>query len=171
LHSSGQDGVALQIHARAIADGGTVTPSANAVEVQGASSVTVLVAIATSFDGGDPESICHQRLQRAVNIPFAQLRRAHIADHQTLYRRVSLDLGQSSDAARRLPTDARHKALEQGVDDPELLALFFQYSRYLTIAGSRADSQLPLALQGLWNDGLASSMGWTDDFHLDINTQ
>jgi alpha-L-fucosidase 2 len=26
-------------------------------------------------------------------------------------------------------------------------------------------------LQGIWNDGLASSMGWTDDFHLDINTQ
>jgi hypothetical protein len=29
----------------------------------------------------------------------------------------------------------------------------------------------PLALQGIWNDGLASSMAWTDDFHLDINTQ
>ena len=28
-----------------------------------------------------------------------------------------------------------------------------------------------LPLQGIWNDGLASSMGWTDDFHLDINTQ
>jgi alpha-L-fucosidase 2 len=28
-----------------------------------------------------------------------------------------------------------------------------------------------MALQGIWNDGLASSMGWADDFHLDINTQ
>jgi alpha-L-fucosidase 2 len=143
MHSSGHDGVALQIHARAIADSGTVTPFANAIEVQGASSVTVLVAVATNFHGGDPESICHQRLQRAVNIPFAQLRRVHVADHQALYRRVSLDLGQSSDAARRPPTDARRKTLEHGADDPELLALFFQYGRYLTIAGSRADSQLP----------------------------
>jgi alpha-L-fucosidase 2 len=65
----------------------------------------------------------------------------------------------------------RRQGLEQGADDPELLALFFQYGRYLTITGSRADSPLPLALQGIWNDGLASSMGWTDDFHLDINTQ
>jgi alpha-L-fucosidase 2 len=65
----------------------------------------------------------------------------------------------------------RRKALETGANDPELLALFFQYGRYLTIAGSRAYSPLPLALQGIWNDGLASSMGWTDDFHLDINTQ
>ena len=74
-----------------------------------------------------------------------------------------------------MPTDERRKALErsadQASDDPQLLALFFQYGRYLTIAGSRADSPLPLALQGIWNDGLASSMGWTDDFHLDINTQ
>jgi alpha-L-fucosidase 2 len=171
MHSSGHDGVALQIHARLIADGGTVTPAADTIEVHGANSATVLVAVATSFHGGDPESLCRERLHRAAPISFAKLRRAHIADHQALYRRVSLDLGQSSDATRQLPTDVRRKALEEGGDDPELLALFFQYGRYLTIAGSRADSELPLALQGIWNDGLASSMGWTDDFHLDINTQ
>lgn len=171
LHSSGHDGVALQIHARLIADGGAVKPGTDTVDVHGANSATVLVAIATSFHGGAPESLCSERLHRAASISFPQLRRAHIADHQALYRRVSLDLGQSSPATRQLPTDARRKALEDGADDPELLALFFQYGRYLTIAGSRADSQLPLALQGIWNDGLASSMGWTDDFHLDINTQ
>ena len=56
-------------------------------------------------------------------------------------------------------------------DDPELVALYFRFGRYLTIAGSRHDSPLPLALQGLWNDGLASSAPWTNDFHLDMNTQ
>jgi alpha-L-fucosidase 2 len=171
MHSSGHDGVALQIHARLIPDGGTLSPAGEAIDVRNANSVTVLVAIATNFHGGDPQSICHQRLQRAMTIPFAKLRQAHIADHQSLYRRVSLDLGQSPAANRQLPTDARRKTLENGADDPELLALFFQYGRYLTIAGSRVDSPLPLALQGIWNDGLASSMGWTDDFHLDINTQ
>jgi alpha-L-fucosidase 2 len=179
IHSSGHDGVALQIHARLLRDGGTLSPRGEAIDVRNANSVTVMVAIATNFHAGDPESICRQRLQRAMTIPFAKLRQAHIADHQSLYRRVSLDLGQSPAASHQLPTDARRKALERseeqglqnGADDPELLALFFQYGRYLTIAGSRADSQLPLALQGIWNDGLASSMGWTDDFHLDINTQ
>jgi alpha-L-fucosidase 2 len=171
MHSSGHDGVAFQIHARAFADGGTVTPATDAINIHGASSVTVLVAIATSFHGADPASVCRQRLDRAAAIPLAKLRQSHVADHQSLYRRVSLDLGQSPTASRQLPTDARRKALEDGADDPELVALFFQYGRYLTIAGSRADSPLPLALQGIWNDGLASSMGWTDDFHLDINTQ
>ena len=51
------------------------------------------------------------------------------------------------------------------------MAQFFQYGRYLLIAGSREDSPLPTNLQGIWNDNLACNMGWTCDFHLDINTQ
>ena len=174
MHSSGRDGVVVHIHARAVADGGTVTPSTDAIDIHGASSVTVFVAIATSFHGADPASVCRQRVDHVATIPYARLRQTHVADHQSLYRRVSLDLGESSAASRQLPTNERRKALERNADqasDPQLLALFFQYGRYLTIAGSRADSPLPLALQGIWNDGLASSMGWTDDFHLDIDTQ
>lgn len=49
--------------------------------------------------------------------------------------------------------------------------MYFQDGRYLTVTGSRADSPLPLALPGLWNDGLASSASWSNDFHLDVNTQ
>jgi alpha-L-fucosidase 2 len=82
---------------------------------------------------------------------------------------VSLDLGPSPVAS--LPTDQRLARLRGGADDPALAALFFQYGRYLLIAGSREDSPLPTNLQGIWNDNLACNMGWTCDFHLDINTQ
>lgn len=171
LHSTGHDGVALQIRAKVIADGGRSTPNEGGVDVRGANAATVLVAIGTSFRNGDPETVCREAIQKAARKDFRQLRRAHVADCQPLYRRTSIDLGRSSVTSRNQPIDLRRKALADGADDPELLALFFQYGRYLTIAGSRADSPLPLALQGIWNDGLASSMGWTDDFHLDINTQ
>ena len=172
MHSSGHDGVAFQIHARTLCrrrhrHAGSRRNRCSRRQLRHRS-----------------RRDCHQlsRCRSGIRLPATaaiapQLFpsrssvRAHIADHQSLYRRVSLDLGQSPAATRQLPTDARRKALENGADDPELLALFFQYGRYLTIAGSRADSPLPLALQGIWNDGLASSMGWTDDFHLDINTQ
>lgn len=171
MHSSGHDGVALQIRASVIPEGGRCTAAEDAIEVHGANAATVLLAIGTSFRGGDPERFCAETMGAARARDFVQLRRAHVADHQALYRRMSLDLGRSSSVIRRQPTDVRRKGLENGAEDPELLALFFQYGRYLTIAGSRADSHLPLALQGIWNDGLASSMGWTDDFHLDINTE
>jgi len=92
-----------------------------------------------------------------------------VGDHQPLFRRVTLDLGPSP--AAQLPTDQRLARLRQGEGDPALVAQFFQYGRYLLIAGSRADSPLPTNLQGIWNDNLACNMGWTCDFHLDINTQ
>ena len=171
LHSNGRDGVALQIRAKVIAEGGSVQTSAQGVQVKNANVVAVLIAVATSFGGKDSEAACEQELANASRKTYVELRKAHVADHQPLYRRTALDLGASSASARMQPTDLRRKALEDGGSDPELLALFFQYGRYLTIAGSRADSPLPLALQGLWNDGLASTMGWTNDFHLDINTQ
>jgi alpha-L-fucosidase 2 len=117
-----------------------------------------------------PGKVCREALQSASVKTYAELRRSHIADHQALFRRVHIDLG-SQAAAGDAPTNQRRKAFEAGASDPGLCALFFQFGRYLTIAGSRSNSPLPLALQGIWNDGLASSMGWTDDFHLDINTE
>ena len=171
MHSSGHDGVALQIRARVIVDGGQTTAGEQAIQLRGANAATVLVAIGTSFDQEDPKQTSREIIQNAARKDYALLKQAHIADYQPLYRRTSIDLGRSSATIRRQPTDVRRKSLENGADDPELVALFFQYGRYLVIAGSRADSPLPLALQGIWNDGLASSMGWTDDFHLDINTE
>ena len=171
LHSNGHDGVELQIRTQILAEGGSVTATEQTLQVRDADAITILVAVATSFKGEAPEDLCKQALQRASHKNYAELRRAHIADYQPLYRRMSLDLGASATSTSNQPTDLRRKALAAGATDPELIALFFQYGRYLTIAGSREDSPLPLALQGIWNDGLASSMGWTDDFHLDINTQ
>ena len=171
MHSSGRDGVALQIRACAVIEGGKNTAGEQAIQVRGADAATILVAIGTSFNGQDPEAMSREIIQNAARKDYAELKRAHIADYQPLYRRTSIDLGRSSATIRRQPTDVRRKGVENFDDDPELVALFFQYGRYLVIAGSRADSPLPLALQGIWNDGLASSMGWTDDFHLDINTQ
>jgi alpha-L-fucosidase 2 len=171
MHSNGQEGVQFEIRVRVVSQEGDVRFVDGALEVKRAMDVTVLVAIATSFGGKDPAAECSQILERAATRNFNTLRTAHISDHQALYRRVSLELGRSRNAQRAMPTNLRRATLAHGDDDPELLALFFQYGRYLTIAGSREDSALPLALQGIWNDGLASSMGWTDDFHLDINTQ
>ena len=170
-HSNGHQGVALQIHVKVLPEGGSIHALPQGIQVKNANAVTVLVSVVTSFHGNDPEAACARALGQTSHKTYAQLRAAHIADHQPLYRRVSLDLGATSTSIRIQPTDVRRKALENGGSDPELLALFFQYGRYLTIAGSRADSPLPLALQGIWNDGLASTMGWTNDFHLDINTQ
>ena len=170
LHSNGKQGVAFETRIRMLSEGGRMTAGDSTLQVRDADAITLHVAIATDFRGADTHACCTRSLQGVHNKTYEQLRRAHIEDHQSLFHRVAIDLG-SDPAAERKPTDERRKAVQAGEFDPGLSALFFQYGRYLTIAGSRVNSPLPLALQGIWNDGLASSMGWTDDFHLDINTE
>jgi alpha-L-fucosidase 2 len=170
LHSDGRHGTRFECQVRVIHESGDIHSTNGKITVQAADAVTLLIAMASDFRGGRPEQACVAALNAASARSYRSLRETHIADHGSLYRRVSIDLGGSGELSK-LPIDERRKRLAAGGDDPELCGLFFQYGRYLTIAGSREDSPLPLALQGIWNDGLAAGMGWTDDFHLDINTQ
>ncbi len=168
-HSDGKTGVSLVGLIRAVAQGGKVTAQGDVIEVSNADAVTLLISLNTTFRGGKPAESCEAQLAAAASRTYAELRQRHVADHQALFRRVALDLGPSG--AEQLPTDQRLARLRRGENDPALVTQFFQYGRYLLIAGSRADSPLPTNLQGLWNDNLACNMGWTCDFHLDINTQ
>jgi len=170
LHSDGKHGTRFQCQVRVLHEAGDIQSADGRIKVQAANAVTLLIAVASDFRGGNPEKACAAAIGAASAQSYQSLRDAHIADYGALYHRVSIDLGRSGGISK-LPIDERRKRLVDGGDDPELCALFFQYGRYLTIAGSREDSPLPLALQGNWNDGLAAGMGWTDDFHLDINTQ
>ena len=170
MHSSGKQGVEVECHVRLLPMRGQAKAGKDYLQIDHADSVTLMVTIATSYRDRIPGQVCKGVLQSASTKRYAELRRSHVVDHQALFRRVHIDLGTQT-AVEGTPTDQRRKAFEAGASDPGLCALFFQYGRYLTIAGSRSNSPLPLALQGIWNDGLASSMGWTDDFHLDINTE
>jgi alpha-L-fucosidase 2 len=168
-HSNGQVGAEFQSWARIIPEGGKLEVSGSTIQTVGANAVTVLIVANTNFGGGDPAQLCREQLKIVVTKPYKELREAHVADHQRLYRRVAIDLGGA--AAANTPTDQRLADLKKGASDPQLTALFFQYGRYLLLAGSRENSPLPMNLQGIWNDNLACNMIWTCDFHLDINTQ
>ncbi|MGW6276954.1 glycoside hydrolase family 95 protein [Kribbella sp. NPDC055071] len=165
LHSDGATGALVELRVHVEALGGSTRLGDESYEVVGADSAVLFVAVGTDWDGEDRVD---DLVAAAVAAGYDEIRTAHVADHSGLMRRVSLRLGDGQDAE---PTDRRRECLAAGRVDDGLLALYFQYGRYLTVAGSRADSPLPLALQGLWNDGLASSASWSNDFHLDMNTQ
>src|SRR5271166_64722 len=87
-----------------------------------------------------------------------------ISDHQKLFRRVSLQLGTQP---HDLPTDERLKAVGAAAD-PALLALYFQYGRYLLICSSRPGTQ-PANLQGVWNQEVRPP--WSSNWTANINVQ
>lgn len=170
MHSDGTCGTRLRGLVRIIPQGGTLQAEKDTLRVVNADSAIVWMAFHTDFRGVDPDKVSLEDIENVQQFSWTEVVSRHIADYQRLFHRVSLDLGPSPFA--KMPIDERRSAYSKQADkDPSLAALFFQYGRYLTIAGSREDSPLPLHLQGLWNDGLAATMGWTCDYHLDINTQ
>ena len=163
---------ALKYEARVkvLAQGGKTSSTTNAITVTAANSATLLIAAATSYKNfedvsGEPRSIVKHQISAAAQRPFPRLLNAHLAEHQRLFRRVDLDLGQTS--SMQLPTDERIAHFAEG-NDPQLAALYFQFARYLLISCSRPGSQAA-NLQGLWNDSL--SPPWGGKYTININTE
>ncbi|MGW2502915.1 glycoside hydrolase family 95 protein [Streptomyces sp. NPDC001588] len=155
---------------RARAEGGTVRSENGTLTVDGADAVTLLVSVGTSYNdyrdaSGDHRARAERPVNAAADTPYGQLRSRHVRDHRALFRRVTLDLGAT--AAADAPTDERVAAFAQG-DDPQLVALHYQFGRYLLIASSRPGTQ-PANLQGIWNDQL--SPPWDSKYTININTE
>ncbi|MCS3808681.1 alpha-L-fucosidase 2 [Xanthomonas arboricola] len=150
--------------------GGTVTALRDRLRIEGADEVVLLLTAATSYQrydmvDGDPLALTAASMQKAGKLDYAALLRAHLADHQRLFRRVAINLGTSEAAA--LPTDQRVQQFAGG-DDPALAALYHQYGRYLLICSSRPGTQ-PANLQGIWNDLMQPP--WESKYTINVNTE
>ncbi|HMI84094.1 MAG TPA: glycoside hydrolase family 95 protein [Polyangiaceae bacterium] len=167
----GVDG-ALRFVARAhvTTSGGSCFGADGRIAVREADSATLLLAMATSYRSfrdvsGNPESTTARQIAESRHKGYDALLSDHIAEHQRLFRRVSIDLGRSS--AERRPTDARVRD-SQGAEYAELAALYFQYARYLLISSSRPGTQAA-NLQGLWNESIDPP--WGSKYTININTE
>ena len=138
---------------------------------ESATTATLLLAAATNFKRyddltGDPEARVLADLDRAAGKSYEELRAAHTAEHQRLFRRVHLELGGPRSVVAK-PTDERLRSYDPG-KDPQLMALMFQYGRYLLIGSSRPGGQ-PANLQGIWNEDM--NPAWEGKFTANINLQ
>jgi alpha-L-fucosidase 2 len=163
---------AIRFEARLLvkAEGGRQEFRGGKMVVAGANAVTLILAGATNFRNyqdvsADPKQRNDAVLAQARAKSFAARRAAHFADHQRLFRRVSLELGGTDAAAQ--PTDERIRAFA-AKGDPQLIALLFQFGRYLMIASSRPGGQ-PANLQGIWND--SNQPPWDSKYTVNINTE
>ena len=150
--------------------GGKVLVNFDKLIVSGADSVTLFITAATSYKNyhdvsGNPEVITKKQIAAASKKTFDALLAAHIAEHQKLFRRVELKLGETD--SMRLPTDVRIAHFADG-NDPQLATLYFQFARYLLICCSRPGGQ-PATLQGLWNDSMTPP--WDSKYTININTE
>ncbi|EIL93122.1 alpha/beta hydrolase domain-containing protein [Rhodanobacter fulvus Jip2] len=153
--------------------GGSIRQAGDHLEVRGADAVTLVFSGATSFKSyrdisGNAEAAARAPLDKAVQRSYEALKNAHLADYRALFDRVHLRLG--DDASREnVATDKRIRDFKTH-DDPSLVALYYQYGRYLLISSSRAGGQ-PANLQGIWNQDLLPAWGskWTTNINLEMN--
>jgi len=153
-------------------DGGTLGIDDGKITFKGVNSLTILLGAGTDFvqdsrrgwRGEHPHARVTAQIKAASEEPFESLLAAHIEDYQNLFGRVQLQLGSP---VGNLPTDQRLLKYNEGVRDPDLEALAFQYGRYLMIACSR--DALPPNLQGIWNNSIQPP--WRSDFHTDVNVE
>lgn len=169
-------GLSFEVQILILHEGGTLVRESGIAKVNGATSVTVLLTAATDFAGynvmpgsGSEDTLtekCADVLNAANQLGYDELRNRHIQDHESLFGRVKLDLGQSD--STDLPTDERLASYQAGNNDPGLEALYFQYGRYLLMASSRPGTQ-PAHLQGIWNPHMQPP--WNSNYTTNINTE
>jgi alpha-L-fucosidase 2 len=170
-------GMNFEVQIKLRTQGGSITNTTNGLNVSNADEAVIYLTEATSYAGlagpdsspadSDPSAIATARMHKALAATYAQLRETHIHDYQSLFQRVSLQLGIDTIAAK-LPTDQRILRFAHTKEDQQLQALYYQYGRYLLIACSRPGS-LPANLQGIWNDKVQPP--WGSNYTTNINTE
>ncbi len=175
----GPGGKHMRFAARLVAlpEGGRVSADSGGASllIEEAEAATLLIAAATDYDPErldfnssiDPLGRCAEVLGRARRFSPLELRARHVAEHGAMFGRVTLDLGDNGSSV--YPTDVRLERLKKGGEDPALVALYFQYGRYLLMGSSRRPGVLPANLQGIWNKDFEAA--WNSDFHTNINLQ
>ncbi len=156
------------------------------IKVKDATSVVTMTAIKTDYKQmypgyrtGESAAELKARVQKVISDAqgradaanlYQTLKQRHTGDYKDLFDRLNLDLGQQagSTATNVMLSNYKNGSLN-AAQKRYMEVLLYQYGRYLTIAGSRSDSQLPTNLQGIWTWG--NSSPWHSDFHANVNLQ
>ena len=173
IDGKSQEGVDAKLGAYlavTIKSDGTNLAGENKLMVRGATSATIFIASATNFVNyndvsGNAEEAAESALAKAVEKDYKQLLANHISAYKKQFDRVRLELPKSDSSA--IETDRRLEAFNKG-NDQAMVALMFQYGRYLLISSSQPGGQAA-NLQGIWNNMVDAP--WDSKYTININAE
>ena len=170
--ASSHEGVPAAIRfntsSRVKSEGGKVNLTDSTITVTGADAATIYITAATNFvnyndvSGNENKRVASQ-MKKALKSPYNKALKEHIDAYSKIFSRTSLNLGEQVN----MPTEQRIRNFNS-VKDNALVALMFQYGRYLLICSSRPGGQ-PAGLQGVWNRDLIAP--WDGKYTVNINTE
>ena len=148
---------------------GTITENEGKLSVENATTATLYLTAATNYKRyddvtNDPSNIVETVFDALGAKKYADLKKVHLKDYQQLFNRF--DLGFGTTEKDSLPTDERLLQFQSG--DPQFVALYVQYGRYLMLSSSREGTN-PSNLQGIWNDQMIPA--WDSKYTTNINAE
>lgn len=169
-HEGKKGAVQFVAQTKVVLENGSLSADAGKLNIEKADAATIYISIATNFKNyldlsENPAPKADSILTAALQKDYLTALKTHTAAYRKYFDRVQLDLG-STDAVR-LPTDVRLHQFAKS-NDPQLVALYFQFGRYLLISSSQPGGQ-PATLQGIWNDQLMPP--WDSKYTININTE
>lgn len=173
IKGADQEGIKAALTAQCRTDvktNGRITAEGNALKIDNATEATLYVSAATNFVNyndvsGDASAKNEQYLKAAETMPFATLYKRHVTLYKSQYDRVKLSLPSTDNQS--LPTVQRLDKF-YGSQDMGMVALLFNYGRYLLISSSQKGGQ-PANLQGVWNDKMNAP--WDSKYTININAE
>lgn len=164
----GEDGINFACAVSVSVTGGASRAYGSFLMCENCDEVTVAVCCRTDYRHKDYKEMCLKDCEKALSMPYSQLKGRHIADYKSFYDRCNIDLCDNSGGSSALSTDRRLENVNNGGFDNKLMELYFNFGRYLMISGSR-EGTLPLNLQGIWNENMWPA--WGCKFTININTE
>ncbi len=155
---------------------GEVAAENGQISIKNTTEVTLYFTAESNFNGFDKHPYYDGKpykkavadiLSAAAGKGFDAIYKDHVRDFSSYYDRVKFDLCPEKDFSE-VPTNERLVRNAQNHDDTALIALLYNFGRYLTISGSRPGSQ-PLNLQGIWNAKV--SPPWSCNYTTNINVE
>ena len=175
IQGESQEGIEGKLKAecayRVESDGSIVNNGTRGIiMVKNATVTTLYISAATNYKryddvSGDAGSRNEARMQRLEEYDYETLLARHIEAYRKQYERVHLWLPSSANS--QLTTDKRLDNFT-GSADWGMVALLFNYGRYLLISSSQPGGQ-PANLQGVWND--KRDAPWDSKYTININTE
>ena len=140
------------------------------LSVNDATAATIYIIGATNFVNyhdvsGNAAKRCEAMMNKALKKSYKQLFADHTEKYCEQFGRVEIDIPMTK--ASEAETDVRVKNFNQS-DDLNLIALLYQYGRYLLISSSQPGGQAA-NLQGVWNGGMYAP--WDSKYTININAE
>lgn len=151
-------------------DGRIGSNSDSTMQIKDARESVLLISAATNYVNwrdvsGNAEQKVNLALDNARKYNWEQLVSRHTKKYRNQFERVVLNLPEGPGAAKA--THRRVHDFSNG-EDPSLVALMFNYGRYLLICSSQPGGE-PANLQGIWNG--SKEAPWDSKYTINVNTE